>query len=395
MPSSSSRAYDVILAGGGAAGLSLAYRLSQEQPSRSILVVDEEVKDRNDHTWCFWSPAESYLDRLAYRTWRQLSIVDDHKLLQLDLAPYTYRMVRAVDFYRFVREALADRPVTFMQGSIAAIADGRDSAEVIVNGVTHKAQWIFDSRYRPADYRPWGGRYSYLTQHFLGWEIETAAPVFDPSLPRLFDFRCPQNGAMRFTYVLPYTPTRGLVEYTVFSRGVLPLNAYQQALTQYIDDRLGASRYHVLSEEQDLIPMTNQPFPRRAGPRTLNIGTRGGRVKASSGYAFRRIQQDTEAIVTSLRTWGHPFDLPVPPKRYQTFDAMLLRILTRRGNLGARIFMQLFERNPVQRIFRFLDEQDGWLENLRLMASVPPVPFAMAWLGLQLDRLWTRNPSTA
>jgi lycopene beta-cyclase len=52
--------YDVIIAGGGAAGLSLAYHLVRS-PLRdcSILIVEKEAKDQND-------PHMVLLDRPAY-----------------------------------------------------------------------------------------------------------------------------------------------------------------------------------------------------------------------------------------------------------------------------------------------------------------------------------------
>lgn len=385
MATSNARHYDVILAGAGAAGLSLAYRLHQAMPELSMLLIDEVVKNQNDHTWCFWTQTSSFLDKLAYRSWDRLAIrSDDYKAI-LDLHPCRYTMVRAIDFYRFIRNDLAAATNIATQiGEVETIADGQDYAEVIVNEQVFRADWIFDSRYRPADYQPLTRHHRYLSQHFLGWEIETELPVFDPTVPTLFDFRTPQLGDMRFFYVLPYSERRGLVEYTIFSGQLLPLEAYQTALETYIGTVLGVGRYRVLSEEHTLIPMTDHLFRRRAGQRVLNIGTRGGRVKPSSGFAFERIQRDSAAIVKSLTRHGHPFDIPRSPGRYRTFDAMLLQILERQGHLGKPVFLRLFRRNPVQRVFRFLDEDGGLAENLRLMASVPPVPFIRAWLAVKL-----------
>ncbi len=379
--------YDVILAGGGAAGLSLAYHLSLARPGLSMLIIDEAVKDRNDHTWCFWSPEPSYLDDLAYRIWDRLLVVSESETLNLNLAPYRYRMVRALDFYRFMRSHLARLPnVHFRHGTVQTIADGPDRAEVLVNALTFTGDWVFDSRYRSSAYRPLGTNHHYLVQHFLGWEIESATPVFDPQTPTFFDFRTPQHGVMRFVYVLPYSETRGMVEYTLFSASLLPRADYEMALRRYLKTVLKVETYRILDEEQDLIPMTDHVTPRRAGHRVLNIGTRGGRVKASSGYAFSRIDRDSAAIVRSLTSQGHPFDLPTPPRRYHTFDAMLLHILEQQGHLAQSIFMQLFIRNPVQRVLRFLDEEGGLGENLQLMASVPPVPFLKAWLATKFVR---------
>lgn len=378
--------YDVILAGGGAAGLSLAYRLGQHPrfAAARLLIVDEEVKDHNDHTWCSWLRDPELFDEIAYRSWDRLGFVAPDFEQTFALAPYRYRMLRAVDLYRHVRERLAPKPnVDFLLGRVERVIDGEARAEVHVNALTYTADWVFDSRTRASDYRPVDRRHHHLIQHFLGWEIETTTPVFDPEVPVFFDFRTPQKGAMRFVYVLPTDERHGLVEYTLFSRELLPRADYKKALRTYIHEVLGVSDYRILTEEHDLIPMTDRPFPRRAGRRVMNVGTRGGRVKASSGFAFHRIQQDSAAIVESLATHGHPFDVPQAPPRFHTFDAMLLDVLTQPGDLGARTFTALFRKNPIQRIFRFLDEETTWAEDLQVMASVPWVPFTKAWFNVK------------
>ncbi len=385
--------YDFIFAGGGCAGLSLAYAMSQtEFRDRAMLIIDPVVKAYNDHTWCYWSREPSPFDALAYRTWDRIAFIAAGFAREFDLAPYRYRMVRGLDFYRHTREALTALPnVDFLRGEVERVVDAagpeKQRAEVLVNALTFTGDWVFDSRYRATEYRPLTRRYHYLTQHFLGWEIETAAPVFDPATPRMFDFRTPQRGAMRFVYVLPYDARRGLVEYTLFSKDLLPLAEYEDALRAYIADVLGAREYRILEEERDLIPMTEHPAERRAGQRVLNIGTRGGRVKASTGYAFLRIQRDAAAIIRSLRARGHPFHLPAPPRRYRTFDAILLDILQYHGDLGQTAFTAMFRNNPLDRLFRFLDEEGDVYENLRLMASVPSWPFIRAWIHLHTRRL--------
>lgn len=389
----SRQVYDAIFAGGGAAGLSLAYWLHRTDPARAMLIIDEDVKDRNDHTWCFWCQTPSYLDSLAYRKWERLAVNSDQERLTLHLTPYRYSMVRSLDFYRFMDAELASSSTTtsagnvhFLRGCVEAVDDGPDHAEVEVNGQRFRGRWVFDSRYRAAEYQPLTRTYHYLIQHFLGWEIESETSLFDPTLPTLFDFRTPQHGTMRFAYVLPFTEKRGLVEFTLFSECLLSLEEYRSALQQYLESVLEVRTYRVLSEEHGMIPMTDHPMPRRAGRSILNIGTRGGQVKPSTGYAFWRLQKDAIAIVKSLTTQGHPFHLPEPPRRYRIFDAMLLEILQHHGGWGEHIFTQLFRRNPVQRIFRFLDEESGWRENLQLMATVPLRPFVKAWLAVTFLR---------
>ncbi len=105
---------------------------------------------------------------------------------------------------------------------------------------------MFDSLFLPGNFNPNPKRYHILWQHFKGWAIETEQPAFDPDLPTMFDFRTPQDGAMRFMYILPSSKHKALVEYTLFSPTLLKDDAYDRALKQYINNILGLSVYKVI-----------------------------------------------------------------------------------------------------------------------------------------------------
>ncbi len=79
----------------------------------------------------------------------------------------------------------------------------------------------------------------------------------------------------------------------------------------------------------------------------MTIGTAGGRLKASSGYAFTRIQQDSAAIVQSLIETGQPFNVPADSSFFRLCDALLLHIMRERGATIQSIFAVMFRRNPV------------------------------------------------
>lgn len=379
--------YDFIMAGGGAAGLSLAYQLATG-PLRgsTILVIDRDAKQTNDRTWCYWSARPGLFDSIAYRTWDQIQFTSPGLAVRLPLAPYRYQMVRGIDFYRHTRSVLAACPgVTLLQGSVDRVVDGENHATVSAGGQTFTGGYVFNSLFQKVDQPSETGRFHSIWQHFKGWELETDRPVFDPRTPTLFDFRTPQNGAMRFFYILPFSETQALVEYTLFSSNLLTDAEYDAGLHSYIRDILHISRFSILTDEKGIIPMTDRPFARQAGARVLNTGTRGGRVKPSSGYAFLRIQDDCAAIAQSLAAHGHPFDLPQPhPSRYRLFDTLMLQVMLRQGGRLAGIFTELFRRNPVQRIFRFLDEENTLPEDLRLLASLPPGPFLQALLRVKV-----------
>jgi lycopene beta-cyclase len=70
---------------------------------------------------------------------------------------------------------------------------------------------------------------------------------------------------------------------------------------------------------------------------------------------------------------------------------MLLSILDRNPDNGRDIFVRLFEKNPLPRIWRFLDETGSLRENIALMASVPWFPFIAAWFEVKWRRLVHRG----
>ncbi len=411
--------YDYILSGGGLAGLSLAYHLiNSPLRERSILIVDKDAKQQNDRTWCFWVQQPAWFDAIAFRVWHRLRFVGDDFSREYDLAPYRYQMIRGIDFYNFTRENLAQcGTVTFMRGNIDQLNDGPDHATVIVDGKSYRGSWVFDSALPPSSRgsvpvatlgatnyphpsrngsKPPGeagslglgedrlappvqnGRYHHLNQHFRGWEIETDRPVFDPQLPTLFDFRTRQDGHMRFVYTLPFTETRALIEYTLFSASLLSSQEYDAGLRNYVEDVLDIRQYKINHVEAGIIPMTDHPFPRRLGRRVMSIGTKGGRVKPSTGYAFLRIQRDSAAIVQSLIRHDQPFEVPAQRGRFGLHDSTLLNIMTHHPDDLKPIFTLMFRHNPIQRIFRFLDESATLGEEVRFIASLPPWRFLQA-----------------
>ncbi|MCX8024172.1 MAG: lycopene cyclase family protein [Thermanaerothrix sp.] len=372
--------YDYVILGAGAAGLSLAYHMMQSPlRDRCILIVDREEKTRNDRTWCFWSRHPTPFEPIYFHSWPRLSVIHWKEQLDLNLGGYVYRMIRGADYYRFILSELRKYPhVTFVQGEVEAVSQDTDGVWVRVEGRDYRGRWGFDSTFSISSWERQTQRYHYLWQHFKGWVIETDQAIFDPSRGTLFDFRTPQNGAMRFMYVLPWSTNQALVEYTLFSAALLGDPAYDEALRMYLEEVLRVQGYRILEQERGIIPMTDHPFVRRVGHRILNIGTKGGLVKPSSGYAFMRIQADSAAIVRSLITFGQPFTLSRAPRRFHAFDRIMLQVMSRYGDRMADIFMQLFRNNPAQRIFRFLDEQADWGECLQVLASLPPGPFLRA-----------------
>ncbi|MGI4736814.1 MAG: lycopene cyclase family protein [Janthinobacterium lividum] len=373
--------YDYLIVGGGAGGLSLAYHLAQEPrlATKRILLIEPEAKNQNDRTWSFWSDEPGLFDEIAAHKWHQLAFRSPSFERVFSPKKYTYLTIRGLDFYQFVHQALADRPAQFrvVRAEVATLENTAAGARArTTNGQEFAAHYAFDSR--PPHLAQQPAKHRYLLQHFVGWEVETDHDVFNPEVVEFMDFRGAQQQEARFMYVLPFGPRRALVEYTLFSPQPLLKAEYEAHITDYLHHTLGlaSKQYRVLAEEVGAIPMTDHPLPPQVGAHIINLGTRAGRAKPSTGYAFQRIQRHSARLVAALAATGRP-PTPLTDDRWQfgLFDTLLLDIMQREGETTRDIFTQLFQRNPVERIFRFLDEKTNWLDNLRIMNSVSALPF--------------------
>ncbi len=370
--------YDYLIVGGGAAGLSLAYHIAQEPrlAHKKVLLIEPDAKDRNDRTWSFWTDAPTPFDSIVAGEWQKIAFRSPGFDKVMDLVAYRYKTVNGLDYYRFVRDALAENPqFTVLRGHVRTLENTAGGVRAATDAGEFTARYAFDSRPPNLAQLKQPQKHRYLLQHFVGWEIETEADVFDPTTVEFMDFRGEQQHEARFMYVLPFTPRKALVEYTLFSEKTLPKPEYETAIRQYLSETRGLQAYRITAEEVGAIPMTDHPLPARNGPHIINLGTRGGRAKPSTGYAFKRIQQHSARLVASMAETGHPDAVPGDKWQFRLFDTLLLDIMQRRGETTRDIFRQLFERNPIERIFRFLDEETSWTDNLRVMNSVAAGPF--------------------
>ena len=368
--------YDYVIAGGGMSGLSLAYYLTQSPlRDKSILIIDREVKDQNDRTWCFWERGDGPFEPILFRKWNTVDFYGTTFSGPLNIGDYQYKMLRGIDFYSHIKAHLAQFPnVEFRQGTINRLKDTADGGFLIVDDEPVMAGYVFDSTYLMDLKKP---EHHNLLQHFKGWVITTEKPCFDVNHPRMMDFRVAQEGDCRFLYVLPFDEKTAMVEYTIFNQHLLEPAEYEASLRTYIDTYLDAGTYSISETEFGIIPMSDEPAPERPADHIVRIGTSGGYTKPSTGYTFQRTQQYLRELVNMLAATGKP------ERRKSWFtkpfkgwlDSVLLNVLQNKRHSAADIFTHLYERNPPERIFRFLDEDTSFWEDIRIMNSVPLTPF--------------------
>ncbi|WP_053675580.1 lycopene cyclase family protein [Streptomyces sp. NRRL B-1140] len=375
---------DVVILGGGAAGLSLAYRLVGTAAATVTVVEPPDGPARPaERTWCYWDHGEGDdsddgFGQAVTASWPLLRVhASDGSPLTVDPAPARYRMVRSTAFERLVHARLARSPGgRVLRATADTVRDVPGGAEVRCTApggrtVTLRAGLVFDSR----PLRALPPARTQLLQHFRGWFVRTRTDRFDPAVADLMDFRVPQpRHGLAFGYVLPLAPDRALVEYTEFSRTPLTTAAYEEALGHYAREVLGLGEFAVESAERGVIPMTDARFPRRTGTAVFRIGTAGGATRPATGYTFAAVQRHSRAVAAALRD-GNRTVVPAPHgRRALAMDAVLLRALDTGRIDGPAFFTGLFRRTPAHRLLRFLDGATSLREEWGIGLRTPVGP---------------------
>lgn len=376
------KVYDYIIAGAGASGLSLLWELMQSEIAKeaSILLLDSSFKPDDSKTWCFWSKEEFHLKPLIHHTWHHIEVTAQQQSFTEQLSDYAYHALKSIDFTRFILEqAENDSRITFCECSVDGFSERGAHAVAHTSKEDFHGKIIFQSVKKPP--APASGRAEIsLIQHFIGWEVEAGQALFDPETALLMDFDVPQKNGVTFMYLLPYSPTKALIEYTVFSEQALPPEQYEDEIENYIGRLLlksgnPDSGYRILRKERGEIPMS----PGRLSPwyckQVYTLGIAGGHAKPSTGYTFSRVQKRARQLVAALEKGEKlPYNWP-SSYRFRVYDLMLLYQLKHHPDISLAIFKELFEHNTMDRVFEFLDEQTNFLQELTLFSTLPYAPF--------------------
>ncbi|TDC37104.1 lycopene cyclase [Micromonospora sp. 15K316] len=379
-----------LLGGGGAASLVLAALDRHGVRGLRVAVIDPVHRRGQDRTWAFWDRPDGDLDPLLSASWPQVEVVTPAARRVLDLAPLRYAMLRSAAVYE--RAAAAERRLGAIR-VLAPVASVHDDGERVLvraagDAPAVRARWALDSRPRPPAR---AGRTTWL-QHFRGWWLAAQSPTFDPDRAVLMDFRTPQPArGVSFGYLLPVSDRYALVEYTEFSPTQLTGAEYDAALAAYRDLLgLDPTRLSVREVENGVIPMTDAPFDAHPSPRVVRLGTAGGATRPSTGFTFSAMRRQAEQVARALAEGRPPVPRPAYPGRHRWMDAVALRALDRGSVGGPEFFSRLFDRNPAERVLRFLDGTTSPAEEIAVMSSTRLLPMVAATAADATHRLRDR-----
>lgn len=374
-----SRQYDYIIAGMGCAGLSLAMQLKTSAiPFKKVLLIDKDLKNQNDRTWCFWTKTkDAWYEPIIKRQWEQLLFVAD-EAQTLHISPYRYCLIEGLDFYAYCLKSLAtDQRFDIIQGEISTMSGEGNKATLQSGQESYEAKLIFNSALRQHHYQK---GHNNLVQHFKGWKVTFDEAVVDAGCPVFMDFSIDQQNDCRFVYTIPFSAHSALVEYTGFSAEGIGDKEYDEALAVYMSKKYPGAAYRVTSTEKGQIPMYESEFINPFGERVINIGTAGNASKASSGYTFYFIQQMVGEVTAQLMKDANKVRLEKKPWRFRFYDKVLLDVISKKTAEPKYIFARLFKRNQSVAVFDFLNEESNWRQEIKILNSLPKIPFLKSGL---------------
>lgn len=380
------RTFDYIIAGGGASGLYLAAALADHPIYKDLkgIIIDPKTSYENDRTWCFWEEGSGLWDSKVHRQWDDVIFKSNSLKHTVSMAPYRYKMIRSKEVYNSLLEKIKrNSNIQFSNDNVLGYADEGVRVLVTTDQQTYAVKKVFSSILNWELIKA-EKKYPLLQQHFVGWFIKTSNSVFDADKATFMDFSVPQKKNTRFMYVLPFSESEALVEYTLFSKDLLPQKEYEAAIDSYLA-RLGVKDYSIVEKEQGSIPMTAFPFEKQNTQNILHIGSAGGWTKATTGFTFKNIDRKTKELSLFLEQ-NEDFTKFSKRNRFWFYDLLFLDVLARNNEKGHSIFSQLFQKNPPRRIFQFLDEQSSLADEFKLMWTMPTGVFVWA-----LFKRWLRS----
>ena len=376
--------FDYLIIGNGLAGLQLALELSKDPffKEQTIGLIDPSDKTDNDKTWSFWEQGVGKFDAIVEKIWHTAKFKSSDISLNLPLEDYQYKSIRSIDFYRWAKNQLqAHHNFKFISDTVQSIEE-TDGLKVIGMHQNYSGKHVFDSRV-PKEFYVQQSNYTLIHQHFKGWIIETEASCFKPDAFTMMDYRFQYKDSTSFIYVLPFSETEALIEYTFFTPFTVDTQVYDDAIETYIKKQLKIDNYKILESEVGNIPMTDFPFWDFHSKNVTKIGTGGGWVKGSTGYSFKHTEKNVSKLIANIKAGKSPSQ-DVFKKKFKFYDKIFLKVLHDENDKGVWIFERFYSKNSIRTMFRFLDEETNFSEDLGIMKSLFSMSFIKAFFKVLL-----------
>jgi len=340
---------DLLILGGGCAGLSLGDRLAEQQAtSGRTMIIESRPAYANDRTWCFWRVAPHRYEHLVSRSWGAMTIRSAEREVAVSCARMPYQMLESAALYDATQARIAAsasvrlRLGTRVRGRPRRCAAGwaveTDAGQLI-------ARHLVDTR-PPAAARPGD---AILWQSFLGQQVRCEAPVFDPTSVQLMHFAAAPKGTVLFRYVLPFSRHEALIETTVFGPRPMMATEFSALQASAVAEICGGAAIAVIRVESGILPMGLTRPELRTDSDHCRAGVMNGGARPSSGYAFQRIQSWATAAAARIACGDAPRGHRPDPLVQRTMDRLFLQVVRRHPERAPEMFARLFgNTNPLR-----------------------------------------------
>lgn len=364
--------YDYIFAGAGCAGLSLVYYMleSKQLKDSKILMIDPLSGNIPNKTWCYWSenPLAIHPVQSKIFKWDNLEFKSGERTLKKHLGNLHYFHLNSLDFFNSILNKIQRYSnVTILKDSVIEIKSSEDKVILVTtNNGKFIGDFVFDSRLNPT-----GNFYNkQMNQLFSGLTIESETELFDPETITMMDFAGDKKNNFDFFYLLPFSKNKALVEFTVYSVDSITEESLEIELRKYLSKLTKNQDYKIVFRESGIIPMSTQFKPKLNSERIIPIGTNGGWTKASTGYTFHTIQKNCIQLVANLESGNFKGLNILKLSRFKFYDNILLNIVHKWPERLQDLFFNLFETSKAETVLRFLNEDTGFGEELKMLSKL-------------------------
>jgi lycopene beta-cyclase len=376
--------YDIAFAGAGLAALSLAVRMVALPNPPRIILIDPRTEFPHDRTWCHWKLHNSPFDPAITNRWHHWLVrTPTVGTVAAATVRTPYVRIPSDRFYDVALAKLTTSPnITFLRGvSVQTIENHHGHTKLhLSDGKSITATWTFDNRPPQNDNAPW-------RQIFRGLELHSPEAKLDTSAVTLMDFQSAGPEGIRFFYVLPLDANTALVEDTWLVPSHKNPAFSDEAIVSYASNNLAQTHWRIRHREDGNLPMGLNPSVSsvssavKINHRIIPWGTTAGAVRASSGYAFSRIQAASERMAASWQRTGRPDPAAVHGSPLLDWmDRVFLRVMDRHPERVPEFFVRMFDRVPPDALVCFLESEPHPADIFQVMRALPPGPFLRAAL---------------
>ena len=357
--------FDIGIIGAGLSGLTLGNSLLNKK-IKNFILFEKEKKTKNDKTYSFWSGPGLFDIKKTFsvkpkKEWSQIEIKVKGASYKIDLGDYKYACYSSESVLSELYKKLTKKGVKVERGCvIKQLKKNQNDWEIELKSKKILLKNIIDSRPNTK----FDDKYPSLKQVFVGSEIISTKKVFDENVVTLMDFYDSSKDVI-FTYILPFSKTKALIETTFFSYDInfRQVEKLHKLTLKKFDIK------EITRTEKAVLPMS--PYTNvKLENQYFRIGNFAGASRPASGYAFTRIALWANQIETKKEFCVEMIN---QKQNYLTnwLDKIFLSVLRSDPQKAPEIFKIFFTKVPISSSIRFLSDQSRLVDYLVIILKLP------------------------